>query len=52
MSEGFLPPLFDEDSLEEILAAAALAVSRGNYEDLARVFERGIGDSYTRIFRT
>ena len=47
---GFLPPYLDDSMMDELNATLALARSKGNFEDLARLFERAMFDSYSRIF--
>ena len=46
MSVGLLPPMMDEDDLNELKATLALASGKGVYEDLARMMERCIIASY------
>lgn len=48
--QGFLPPYLDESMMEELNATLALARSKGNFEDLARLYERAMFDSYSRVF--
>ncbi len=50
VSHGFLPPYLECNMLNELNATLALARSKGNFEDLARLFERAMFDSYSRIF--
>lgn len=49
MSEGLLPPKMDAENLNELNATLALAVRKGLYEDLARMFERCIIASYDSL---
>lgn len=51
LSEGFLPPLLGTDDLNELNADLALSRSRGNFEDLARLFERSILSSCSTLFQ-
>ncbi len=50
LSSGFLLPLLDASMVNEMKAAASLAFRRGNYQDLARVFERSILAAYKEVF--
>lgn len=49
LSEGFPPPALEANDRDEVAAATALALKRGNYEDLARIFERCVIDSFGRL---
>ncbi len=50
LSSGFMLPQLDASMVNEMKAAASLAFRRGNYQDLARVFERSILAAYKEVF--
>lgn len=52
LGEGYLAPMLDESHMNELNATLALAGGKGNYEDLARLFERQIIESYSTVFQT
>ncbi len=49
ISSGFVLPLLDASDVEEMNAATAVAFRRGYYQDLARIIERKLMDSYRAI---
>ena len=51
VGEGFLPPYLEADDMAEISADLALALGKGNYQDLARTFERTMKDAYRKVFQ-
>ncbi len=49
ISSGFVLPLLEASDVDEMNAAAAVAFRRGYYQDIARIIERKLIDSYRSL---